>query len=440
MLLAVLRGWAQDVGTTWTAPDLENETQMLTPPPVSGEVYSKLVGAEMRSNYLRTGLVFSTGYIHNLEAGTTPAPINDKTYLVQPTISFDGTNSRIHEAFTYNPGFAFYQPTSVLNRVDQVVSEDFSLRLTPHVALRAADSFEKTSTAFGLNSTASQGISGSTQLVTPGVVAPFAPENANRLTSEISWQFSDADMVGASGLLTKLDFTDPSEASGFYNSNMSGGSAAWAHRVTGQQYLGLLYQYARIEATTVGSGGVAAGSETRSHNGLGFYTVYFRPNLSLSLVGGAQYYDLTAQPAQPVFAWSPVGMASLDWQGNHASFAANFARIVTGGYGVVGAFETNSANATARWQMSRTWTADLSGTYSRISNVDPQLIAGSFRGGNTAAGTVSIEHAMGTRLALMCTYTHLRQTYAGITALSANPESDSVVISLSYRFSKPIGR
>lgn len=440
VLLTVLPACAQDEPEATASADAATSTGMLTPPPVSGQVYPTLVGEETRSNYLRTGLIYSTGYVHNLYPGVGAAPVNDTTYLVQPTIAFDRTTSRVRETVTYNPAFAFYQPTSVLNTINQSATGDILLHLSPHVMLRADDSFQKTSTSFGLNSSGSQGISGSTQSVTPGVVAPFAPQITNRVGSEASWQFSGADMIAASGMLANLDFTNSSEANGFYNSETRGGSASYSHRLTAAQYIGAMYQYSRIQASPLSSVGETAESETQTHNAFGFYTVYFQPKLSLSLVGGPQYYDLAEQSTQPVRAWNAAGMASLGWQGFHTSLAANFSHIVTAGNGVIGAYETDAIGASGRWQMSRSWAANLGGNYSRIGNVSSQSIAGSIGSGDTASGTISIEHTIVNNLDMTCSYSHLHQVYSNITTLSVNPDSDSVVVSLLYRFSRPVGR
>ena len=47
-----------------------DDSQMMTPPPVSSQSYPTEVGAEVRSNYLRAGLSFATAYIDNRYAGS----------------------------------------------------------------------------------------------------------------------------------------------------------------------------------------------------------------------------------------------------------------------------------------------------------------------------------------------------------------------------------
>ena len=74
-------------------------------------------------------------------------------------------------------------------------------------------------------------------------------------------------------------------------------------------------------------------------------------------VRGPQHSDATQPPLPPARSWSPLLTASLSWQGQRTSLAASYARIVTGGGGLAGAYHSNIANVSGRWQISRTWTA-----------------------------------------------------------------------------------
>jgi hypothetical protein len=247
-------------------------------------------------------------------------------------------------------------------------------------------------------------------------------------------------MLAASGLLSNLDFTDPSRAVGFYNSSDRGGSASYTHRLTENQYAGTIVEYAQIIATPIKDFAGARQSDTRSVSALSFYTAYFPDGLSLSLVGGSQHYDLTELSVVPAHAWAPVGMASLSWHGNRTSVAVSGSHIVTSGYGVVGAYDTNSGAAGARRHFARTWTVGIDGSYSNLATVAPQFALGSMHGGHSDSVTLSVDHAIGNNLEFSASYTHLHQIYSGIAAISANPESDNVSISIVYLLSRPLGR
>src|SRR5271170_5700033 len=122
--------------------------RMMTPPPVSGQIYPLSFASEERSNYLRGGVTFNTAYSDNVLGATSPTPVSDVSYSVWPTIALDETTSRLHTVFTYSPGFTFYQNTSSRNDADQNFGADFQYRLSPHVTLSLRDSLRKSSNVF----------------------------------------------------------------------------------------------------------------------------------------------------------------------------------------------------------------------------------------------------------------------------------------------------
>lgn len=420
--------------------DIGGQSQMSLPPPVSNEAYPVTTGSEARSNYLGVGATFSGGFVHNLYPGSGSVPVDDTTYLIQPHISLDRAGPLYHATLTYTPSFTFYQPTSTLNSIDQSAGINSRLRLSPHVSLQAMDSFNKTSNAFVQNSSLSQGsVYGTAPSTTPGIVAPFAPQWTNNANAGIFWQFGANSMVSATGTLTQLNFTNPSQAGGFYNSQSRGGSGSYTHRISDRQDLGALYQYAWIHATPVGTSALAS-SVLQTNAILGFYTFYPSQQFSVSLTGGFQSYTATQSPLPTFKSRAPAGTISIGWQGVHTSFAASYGRAITSGAGVIGAYESDSANLSARWRLSRTWTAGVAGIYSEINSVTPKQFYGSTTGGHTISGSASLNYTIDRNLGLSCSYSRLHQTYSGLPAVSNNPNSDQVLVSLDYRLSRQLGR
>ena len=124
-----------------SAPSSSDGT-MLTPPPISGQGYSMGFTSETRSNYLRGGLIFGSAYDSDATTGTNGKPIGEMSYSIWPTIALDQTRSRLHWVLTYSPGFTFYQKTSwTQSGRPELMVENFSYRLSPHVTLSAARYF-----------------------------------------------------------------------------------------------------------------------------------------------------------------------------------------------------------------------------------------------------------------------------------------------------------
>jgi len=438
-LLVALPVWSQVNDNAAPAANdnpANEDARMLIPPPVTGEAYATAPEAEVRSNYLRAGVVFNTEYTDNVLAGITAKPVSDIDYSVWPTITFDETTTRLHSILTYAPGFTVYQRTSGRNEADQNAGVDIQYRLSPHLTASVRDSFQKASSVFSQpDSFSAAPVYGTAQAPTAAVIPPVADRLTNNANAELSYQFSRTGMIGGSGTFTNLHFPDPTEVPGLYDSSSSGASAFYSHRLSKKHYIGAQYQYSRILAFPAGPQ-----FETLTHTIFGFYTIYFTPTFSLSLSAGPQYYQTTQSSLLNSHSWEPASTASLGWQGQHATFAASYSRTVTGGGGLLGAFESNAANASARWQLTRTWNIGAAVSYSIFKNLVSVPVAESTQGGHSTSGNVSVRHPIGQYFEAELGYTRLHQSYGGIPLIAVAPDTNLESISISYHFNRPLGR
>jgi hypothetical protein len=411
-----------------------DESQMQTPPPVSNQSYPTEVGAEARSNYLRGELSFATSYVDNLYAGSS-APIAETTYSIWPSVAYDQVTPRQHRKFTYSPGFTFYQPSSSLNETDQSLNALYEYRLTEHLTLNANDSFQKSSTSSTLLGSANGGaVSGSPQPVTPGLLAPFAERLTNVANAQLSFQFSSTGMIGVSGTLMKMDYPNSSESAGLYNSDERGGAAFYNRRISASQYVGVNYQYFHIVAyPQVGQ------SVTQTDGISAYYSVYPRHNFSISVSSGAQYYTITQTSFPDSGGWRPIVVASVGWQGVRTNLAVSYSRQVSAGGGLLGAFDSSSANALARWQVSRALTAGASANYAINNSITSFLNAGA-QNGHSLSGAATVGYTINQHFVMNFEYDRVHQSYNGIAAISSNPNSDRETISLAWQFIRPLGR
>ena len=185
--------------------------------------------------------------------------------------------------------------------------------------------------------------------------------------------------------------------------------------------------------------GQHASTQTQTQTIFGFFTFSLKPNLSLSVSGGPQHSDTTQPPLPASRSWSPLLTASFSWRGQRTSLAASYARIVTGGGGLVGAYHSNIANVSGAWQFSRTWNVGLSASYSAYNNLSPLLLVAS-PGGHTLSGSLAFSHPLGEHLSLQLGYTRVQQSYGGVTAISAVPDTNREFLSISYQFARPLKR
>jgi hypothetical protein len=416
---------------------------MQTPPPVSGEAYLIGVGAEARSNYLHAGVIFSTAYNDNVLAGGSSKPIGDTSYSIRPTIAFDQTTSRLHQTLTYSPGFTFYQHTSSLNQADQNLSVNLQYRLSPHVTASLQDSFGKSSNVFNQPYSPLGGaISGAAQASLVPVVAPIADQVNNIANVEVTYQFARNGMIGASANFTNLHYPNPSQVVGLSDSSSRGGAGFYSYRLSKTQYIGVTYQYSQtlsslqaLQSETQNQ----ADSETQTSTILAFYTIYLKPNLSISLSGGPQHYNVSQSPFPATHSWEPAATASVGWNGSRTSFAASYSHIVGSGGGLLGAYNSNSANAAAHWQVARTWIVGSMAGYTNTTNLSAAP-SESYPGGTMISGGLMAHHPISEHLNVEFGYTRLHQNYSGIAVVSNAPDSNREYISLSYQLTRPLGR
>jgi len=417
------------------------DDRMSTPPPVSGQSYPTSGTAGERSNYLRGGLAFTTAYIDNAVGSVSGQPVSDVSYSVAPSIALDESTPRLHLLTTYAPGFTFYQKTSARNEADQNASINFTYRLSPHVTLSARDGFQKTSNVFNQQDLGSAGaVSGGTQTPNFSVIAPIAPQLSNSGNVGITWQFAANGMVGASGTFSNLHYPNESEVPGLFDSSSQGGSAFYTFRISKMHYIGVTYQYQRLLSYPA-----PGTNETQTHSLLLLYTLYATPRFSISFFGGPQYADIGAQffetgviPLPGFKGWHPEAGCSLSWQGRLSSLAVSYSHMIASGGGLIGAAQTDSAVASIRQQLLRTLSASVTGGYAQNNVLVATSQASS--NGHTVSGTASVQQQVGLHLNVQLGYTRLHQDYSSVAVLAATPNTNREFVSISYQFSRPLGR
>jgi hypothetical protein len=432
----------QPVAAYGTGSGTDNsDSRMLTPPPVSGQSYPTSGTARERSNYVRAGLAFTSAYTDNAVGSLNGKPVSDISYSVAPFIGLDETTSRLHLITTYAPGFTFYQKTSSRNEADQNVSLDLQYRLSPHVTFSARDGFQKSSSVFNQPDLASAGaVSGGAQEPNLSVIAPIAAFYRNAGNVGIAYQFAANGMLGANGTFTNLHYPNQADVSGLFDSSSQGGSVFASFRISKMHYIGASYQYQRLMSyPTEGQ------NETQTHTVFFFYTLYATSRLSVSAFGGPQLSDTVVPPTPPLQiqppssrAWNPAVGGSINWQSRLNSFALSYSHVISGGGGLMGAVHMDSATALIHSQITRNLSASLNGGYAQNDLVASSL--GATNNGHTVSGTAELQRQIGQSVSVQAGYTRLHQNYGSVAVLSVTPNTNREFVSISYQFSRPLGR
>ena len=413
-----------------------SDDRMMTPPPVSGQSYPVALASQERANYLRGGLSFTSAYTDNALGGVSTNPVSDISYSVAPFIELDETTSRAHAEINYAPGFTFYQKTSSRNEADHNASIQFQYRLTPHVTFSVQDSFQKSSNVFNQPLDLTNGaVSGGAQNPNFSIIAPIADRLSNTGTVGLSYQYGLNDMIGGSGTFSNLHYPNQAEVPGLGDSSSQGGLMFYTRRVARGQYLGASYAYERLMSyPAVGV------NETQTHAALLFYT--FAPTsskFSISFFGGPQYSD-TIQPAGfgRITSWTPAGGASLGWQGQLTSFALSYIHIISSGGGLIGSVKQDSGTLSIRQQITKTLNGTVGGGYSQNDVIGTTALG--VNNGHSISGTASLRQMIGQHVGVELGYSRVRQNYSNVQVISTFPDINREFISISYLFSRPLGR
>ena len=118
--------------------------------------------------------------------------------------------------------------------------------------------------------------------------------------------------------------------------------------------------------------------------------------------------------------------------------ALSYSRVISGGGGLVGAVQLNSASASFRQQMTRRLSGSLAAAYTQNDVLASASAAGNK--GHTVAGTASLQQQVGPHINLLLGYTRLHQVYSNVAVLAATPDTNREFVSVSYQFSRPLGR
>jgi hypothetical protein len=413
-----------------------DEGEMMTPPPVSGMPYANTASSEERSNYLSANVTGSVAYIDNVLPGSGATPISAINYFVYPGVAFDRSIPRQKEQFSYSPSFTFYQSTgsesvSALDSIDHNAAAGYQFRFSPEVAFGVNDVFTRTSDVFNSSYLFSSPVTGSGLTSPVSVIAPFEEQMTNVANAVLSYQFARNAMIGGGGSFITFDLPNSSDVVGLYNSTESAGNVFYSRRFSRSQYLGLTYQYAHIVANPTNGR-----DETQTNTLVPFYTFYFNQSFSFSFSAGIDHVDATAPQASAVISWTPTVTVSAGWQGRRGHLAGNFSRTTSAGQGLVGAYEAKSIQASGGWKFARTWTGELSSTYTDINSETPLI--SSLQGGNTLTVSASVDHQITDNLSTRFQYQRLQESYNGIQAIT--PNSDRESITLTYQLRRPIGR
>jgi len=248
-------------------------------------------------------------------------------------------------------------------------------------------------------------------------------------------------MVGATGTFTNLHYPDQAVVPGLFDSESQSGSVFYALRVSRVNYVTVSYDYARLLSFPT-----AGQNETRTQAILFSYTYSPSKRFSFSVFGGPQYADISRSFTSTVRlrrpgsqSWTGAGGASMGWQGKVTSVAVSYSHVVANGGGLMR--RRRPIPPTPLSPAHHPNSGSILECRVHEQRRDRRIVSGRDRKLQRTrnSGTASLQQQLGQHMSLQLGYTHLHQNY-NVAAISATPDTNRELSSVSYEFSRPLGR
>jgi hypothetical protein len=387
-----------------------------------------------RSNYLRAGLNVGSAYDDNPYLVSSGATSNTSVSIF-PSIQIEETSSRIRWDLGYAAGLTINQNFTNQNDTSQSLTLDSQFRLSPHVNLRVAEYFSRTSGFF--DSGTGTGVVGSGG-PNASLVAPLSTQRSSMTTVETNYHFALSDLVGASGTFYDLHFTNTPQGTVLANSQTATGTAFWIHRLVGEDWGGISYHFERITFNPVG--------ETRVHSFFFMDSLGISKRFTLTGFIGPQYSEnnglVPGVGGQSVQSngWSLAGGVEGGWKNQHNSVSAGYSRSISDGGGLLGSVRLQTVHGTFRHQLTPGWAAALTGSYGKNDSLLVPSASTASSINFTSVG-VSAERSVGKSLGFRIGYSHDFQQQVGLPAPSPTLDANRnrFFVTLSYQWAKPLG-
>jgi len=408
-----------------------------TPAPLAGQRAQHEPLAEQNApNSVTGGIDITQVFTDNAEL-TSSGTVNDLSYSIEPHLAFYHSAPRLSYSLGVFAGYLVNRTLNERNQATQTASLDVSYGVTRFTTLRVSDSFSNTTGLWsGSDAGASSEPSGGVGVVQEpnSALLTFGQLRTNTALGELSHQFTQNGMGGLRATQSFTWFPDSATSpvlGTLYGGQTYSAEAFYNHRFNRRHWVGITLRGQRFDLDrSIG--------RTDTLSSLFFYGLNIQPNMSLSLFAGPEL-SITSLPQGiptpvlpfPQRMWSPATGAVFSWQHQRTGATASFVRQVSNSTGLASAVTLSTANAVVMRQLSRSFEAELSFAYSRN---DAIIASPAIR---TYSGRLQFTSHITNTLAIKGGYA--RDENAALDT-GVRASADSVWISFSCNFSRPLGR
>jgi len=312
--------------------------------------------------------------------------------------------------------------------------------LSPHVTARIHESFQKTNSLFSDVLGSPSAVPGPLQQPNTSGMTPLANRTGNTSGLDLTYQFGAGSLVGANGNFYFENYDAPSTsttANYLIDTRSWGGNAFYAHRFFSRHWAGFTYNFQRLLFDP--------GYRSDVNRTLLFYSVSAGSHVVFSLWAGPEEIS-SVIPASvlPLLGsgtsqqhWSVAGGADLSWQGKRTSTRVGYTRQTSDGGGLAQAVRLQQVSGEVRERFTAKWTGSVSLGYAKNN---PLNMVNGTAPYHSWVGSVGCDYSLTSNLALNLSYgrDHLSYAYLGVPAVTSN--RNRAWASVSYSFSRPLGR
>jgi hypothetical protein len=429
LMLALAVASAQNAPSTGAAI----EEGLAVPATQAARGLPLVLGTEVRESRLAGGISFTGMYTDNVFLSANGQQ-SDVSYEIEPYLAWQQFTSRLSLDLSGGAGLVANQHISERNQASENLGVDVGYRLKPHLRLRVDDSFVNTTGLFsGLNSSQQSGI-GVVQQQNSSLITPASHVLTNSTLTELTYQFAPHSETGVRGVVSILRY--PDGATSISNIPLFEGQSYsvetfYNRQFSARQWFGVTVRAQRFESQS---------SQVRTDAGsaLLFYSLVPTSALSISLHAGPQVTNTHVSP--PLAATlgpfdhhnlTPTAGATLSWQKSRTTAHLSYIRQASDGGGLFSAVTNETVQAGIRQALTDRQQVTFTFTYGGNETLAPGV---TLRGYSSQA---EYTRRLAAGLNGGGGYRFDRQ---GVDGTNTPAHANRFWISLSYEFSKPLGR
>jgi hypothetical protein len=412
------------------------------PAVASGQMPTAIPGAEAGGSN-NFSAMFEAGARYDDNAVLSSArKRSDIGYSLRSNVSLVQTLRRFDYGLSYSPGVDISQHGFFPDQFTNAFGGHFTWLVSKHSAFSAQENYVLSTDPFQQFGTQPFG-------TTPGpVVAPnasvFLP-NVRRTASlsqvQYSYQPRQHTTLGLSGNYTLSHYGGTSSTTNptLLGFQVASGQAYIAQQITPRNQLGVQYSGQVLKFQQVSA-------RTTTHSFSVFDQIRLKQNMNLTLYAGPQYALISNQATLSLgFATVliPIRENTLSWSGGaifqitgrRGAMVLDYSRGVSDGGGITGAVELNAGSVLFNWKLSPNWSMRIDGAAADNQLLGVKTGTSELR---TYSATLGLSRRIFSKISMDMFFERLNQSGTIIGLSSGN--HDLAGVSLSYGFSRPIGR